>query len=208
MPLLVDMTGRLCVVVGGGAIGGRRARTLADAGADVRVVDPSPSATVEDLARAGRARVERRPYSTGDLDGAVLVVVATGNPKVDAEVRHDARAAGVLSNVASDAEECEVVFPSVIRRGAVSVALTTGGASPAVASRLRDVVGDAVGPEWGELVALLGDLRPELRRRYPDSDERRRAVDRLMDSRVMELLAGDDRAGARALARETLEIGA
>ena len=114
---------------------------------------------------------------------------------------------GILCNVAADADACSVVFPSLLRRGPIVVAASTGGASPAVAARLRDHLARAVGDEWGALVELLGELRPGLRDRYPDSVDRRAAVDRLMDTDVMALLAADDTAGARRLAHTTLGIG-
>jgi siroheme synthase-like protein len=204
-PLLLDLVGRRCVVVGAGAIGARRAETLLAGGADVTLVDPAPSRAAEDLAARG-ARIERRAYAAGDLDGAVLAVAATGNPQVDEAVHRDADAGDILCNVASNVEECSVVFPSVLNRGDVVVAASTGGASPALAARLRDHLAAAVGPEWGALADLMGELRPRLRDRYPDSGERSRAVDRLMESDVMALLAADDRAGARRTALSVLGV--
>lgn len=205
LPLLVDLRARRAVVVGAGTIGARRARSLLDAGAEVTVVDPAPSVDAGGLGHRG-ARIVARGYQDGDLDGALIAVAATGNPQVDGAVRRDADAAGILCNVAADVAACSVVFPSLLRRGQVVVAASTGGASPAVAARLRDHLAEAVGDEWGALVELLGELRPGLRVRYPDSADRRAAVDRLMDTDVMALLAADDTAGARRLAHSTLGI--
>ncbi len=207
LPLLVDLRGRRAVVVGAGPIGVRRAGSLLDAGAEVTVVDPVPSVHAEALARRGARLVARGYEGREDLEGAMIAVAATGNPQVDGAVRRDADASGILCNVAADADACSVVFPSLLRRGPIVVAASTGGASPAVAARLRDHLARAVGEEWGALVELLGELRPGLRDRYPDSVDRRAAVDRLMDTDVMALLAADDTAGARRLAHTTLGIG-
>lgn len=204
-PLLLDLTDRPCLVVGGGAVGTRRARTLREAGAQVTIVDPTPSSDAEALGERG-VSLTRREYRASDLRGCRVVVAATGNPQVDAAIRRDADAAEILCNTASHAEECTVVFPSVLRRSDVVVAVSTGGESPAVAARVRDLIAEVVGPEWGALSEILGGLRAEIRARYPDPDERRVAVDRVMDSEVMDLLSAGDRTAARRRAREILDL--
>lgn len=154
--LLVD--GRRCLVVGGGRIAARKAAGLLASGARVRVVAPEVTAAVRDLGVA----VDERPYRRGDAAGHWLVVTATGDPELNAVVAADAADAGVWVNAADDPPACSFTLPAVLRRGTVSVAVSTGGRSPALAAALRDHLAVAVGPEWGTLAELLGAARERI----------------------------------------------
>lgn len=200
-PLLVDLGGWDALVVGGGTIGTRRARTLAEAGAAVHVVSPEVSPEIDDLEGAGRLRISRRPFATDDLERRHLVVAATGDAAVDEHVRTESARAGVLCNVAADAQRCDVIFPSTVRRGPLVLAVSSGGSSPALAARARELVSEAIGPEWGELAELLDETRGDLRDAYPDAAERRAVIDDLLDSGVLELLASGQHEDARAQVR-------
>jgi len=151
----LDLRGRRCVVAGGGAVARRKTEGLLAAGADVLVVAPEAGEM------PGGAVVERRAARLADLDGAVLVVCATDDPAVNAALAREARRLGVLANVVDDPDRGDLVVPAVLRRGALQVAVSTGGASPALARRLRDELAAHVGDEYGELAALLGELRAE-----------------------------------------------
>mgnify|MGYP001814406299 CR=1 FL=1 len=203
-PLLVDLSGWRALVVGGGPIGARRAATLVEDGADVHVVSPEIEDSIDELSRSGLLTVSSRTFEASDVTGAGLVVAATGLWGVDQHVREASAHAGVLCNVAADVEACSVVFPSRVQRGPLSIAISTGGASPALSARARDLIENAIGPEWGELAGLLESSRERLRSSFPDASARRAVVDRLLDAGVLELLARGERDGATRLIDEAL----
>jgi siroheme synthase-like protein len=161
-PVALDVTGRDCLVVGGGRVAARKANGLAACGALVTVVAPELAPEMEVLTAHLHA-VERRSYAPGDAARYRLVVTATGLPDVDAEVYADAEAAGVWVNSADDRDHSSFILPAVHRDGAVTVAVSTGGLSPALASWLRDRLADACGDDVGTLAGILGEARARLR---------------------------------------------
>lgn len=154
------MAGRACLVVGAGPVAARKARSLLDCGAVVTVVAPE---VCDDMARLAPLTIERRPYVPGDAAAFRLVVTATGDPTVDQAVYADAEAAGVWVNSADDGAHCTFILPSVHRDGPVTVAVSTGGSSPALASWLRHRLAGQSGPGLAELAQLLGQARQQLR---------------------------------------------
>src|SRR5215469_5734482 len=157
-PVSLDVTGRACLVVGGGRVAARKARTLLECGALVTVIAPALAPEMEEL--SGRLQaVEGRAYASGDAARFRLVVTATGLPEVDGAVHDDAEAAGVWVNSADDRAHSSFILPAVHRDGAVTVAVSTGGLSPAFASWLRDRLAEACGEDAGALAQLLGEAR-------------------------------------------------
>jgi siroheme synthase-like protein len=162
-PVGLDVRGRRCVVVGGGAVAARRVEGLLACGADVTVVAPRVAPPLQELSGAGRIVVHERPYAPGDLADAMLAIAATDVPAVNRQVAAEARAGGVLVNVASDPAEGDFVVLSVVRRGGLEIAISTGGESPALARRVREDLERLLPAEYGDLLPLLADLRRELR---------------------------------------------
>lgn len=170
LPLQLRVAGRRCVVVGAGTVAGRRARTLSEAGAEVLVVGPDPDSAVAELAGAGAVELAPRPFRDDDVHGAFLVVAATGVLDVDERVGSLAAAAGALVNRADDAAAGDVAFPAVVRRGPVSLAVSTNGRAPAVARRLAELLDEGVdgligldAAGYGVLVEIVDEVRTELR---------------------------------------------
>ncbi|HUZ43291.1 MAG TPA: bifunctional precorrin-2 dehydrogenase/sirohydrochlorin ferrochelatase [Acidimicrobiales bacterium] len=159
-PVTLLMEGRSCLVVGGGRVASRKAVGLLDAGAVVHMVAPRVSPEAEVLAASGLT-IELRPYRSPEAASYRLVVAATGDPEVDGAVFRDAEAAGVWVNAADDPVSCSFHLPAVARRGPVSVAVSTGGASPALASWLRDRIETVLGS--GADIEVLADLLSEAR---------------------------------------------
>ena len=143
------------MVVGGGAVAVRKARKLFQAGADVVVVSPEVLPELEDMS----VEVHERPYEHGDLEGADLAFVATDSREVNAAVAREARARGVRSNVADRPTEGDFAVPSTLRRGGLQVAVSTGGASPTLARRIRNELEEIFGPEWTGVVEELEAVR-------------------------------------------------
>lgn len=161
-PLMLDLAGRRAVVVGGGRVGQRKVVGLLEAGASVTVVSPEACDRVRDLAGRGRVTWHRRPYAAGDLAGAVLAFAAADRREVNATVLADARAAGIPCNVADDPAACDFHVPSVVRRGDLLLAVSTGGASPVVARKIREALEARFGSEWEAYLGLLAAVRGAL----------------------------------------------
>src|SRR5205823_15049595 len=127
-PLLLELEGRPCVVVGGGPVGERKVEGLLAVGAAVTVVSPDVTPTLAKLAEAGRIILVERPYRPGDLHGAALVFTALGDPRATAAVAEEARRHGIWLNAADDPTHCTFILPAVVRRGPLTVAVASGGA--------------------------------------------------------------------------------
>ncbi len=199
-PVSLDVTCRACLVVGGGRVAARKARTLLECGAHVTVIAPSFAPEMEDL--AGRLHgVERRAYVRGDAARFRLVLTATGRGDVDAAVYDDAEAAGVWVNAADDRAHSSFILPAVHRDGAVTVAVSTGGLSPAFAAWLRDRLAAAC-DDSGAVAALIGEARERLVRSGRPSD----AVDwaALLDGPLLDFVRAGDWDNAEAIVAAAL----
>ncbi|MDO9556392.1 MAG: bifunctional precorrin-2 dehydrogenase/sirohydrochlorin ferrochelatase [Coriobacteriia bacterium] len=175
-PVYLDLGDRLAVVVGGGSVAARKIRTLVDYGARVLVVAPDPTAELERLATDGAIALERRGYVRGDLDGAFLVVCATDSEEVNRAVYEEADQRGCLVNVVDVPELCNFIVPSIVRRGQLQLAISTGGAAPVVAKRLRRHIEEYVGEEWGPYIELLGEVRMLVMERVPGGEAERKPI--------------------------------
>jgi siroheme synthase-like protein len=165
----LDLEGRSCLVVGGGAVALEKVRGLLDCGARVTVVAPQ---MVEQL-RGLDVEIVSRGYRASDLDARFLVVAATSIGSLNRRVHRDAKARSLLCNVVDVPELCNFILPAVIRRDPIAVAVSTGGASPALAQRIRDDIAEFIGPEHAELARQLRELRPWAKAHLPTYDERR-----------------------------------
>jgi precorrin-2 dehydrogenase/sirohydrochlorin ferrochelatase len=191
-PIFLRLAGRRCVVVGGGTIAARKVESLLAAGAHVAVI--SPSLTAELAARAARGELDhaKRPYRSGDLAGALLAYAATDDEAVQAAVAREAAAGGVLLNVVDRPQSCTFIAPSVLQRGDLTVAVSTGGGSPALARRVREDVGRALGPEYERALDVLARLRRHLHTRALSSAERQRILTGLVGSDLLDRLRAPD----------------
>ena len=158
-PVSLDVRDRACLVVGGGPVAARKARSLLECGARLTVIAPEISPAMAALAPL---TLEQRPYRPGDVAGFALVLTATGRPEIDGAVYADAMAAGIWVNSADDLEHCSFILPAVHRDGPVSVAVSSAGASPALASWLRCRLAAQLGGA-GELAALLAEARASVK---------------------------------------------
>jgi len=197
-PIFLAVRGRVCLVVGGGAVAERKVRALLAEGAAVRVVSPTLTPALAAEAAAGNLSHRDGPFVPADLTGAFLAFAATDDAAVNAAVAAAAEAAGVPVNVADDPSRSTFLVPSTFRRGEVAVAVSTGGASPALAKRLRADLEEKVGGEYAALARLLGEARQEVLRRVPDTRRRQDLLTRLPEDLHRALREGGESA-ARAL---------
>jgi precorrin-2 dehydrogenase / sirohydrochlorin ferrochelatase len=154
-PVSLDLDGRPCLVVGAGRIAVRKTEQLLRCGATVTVMAPEVDSAFGDLP----VRVEQRRYSAGDVDGFWLVITATADTAVDQQIFDECEARHIWCNSADDPQRCSFILPAVHRQGPISVAISTGGVSPALASWLRGNLSAVLGPEFAELAARLADER-------------------------------------------------
>lgn len=161
-PINLDIRDKLAVVVGGGAVAERKCRSLLEAEAAVTVVAPVISSGLEELRRDSKISVLPRPYLAGDLTGALLIFAATDSPAVNRAVAEEAKRLGIPVCVADAPAEGTFTSPSVVRRGDLLLAISTGGRSPALARRIRQDLEALYGPEFSAIVDIVGMFREKL----------------------------------------------
>jgi precorrin-2 dehydrogenase/sirohydrochlorin ferrochelatase len=199
-PIFVDLRGRRCTVVGGGAVAERKVRALLECGAVVDVVSPVLTEGLQSLVDGATIGHVPRGYKRGDLAGSFLAIAACDDPGVNSGVWEEAGELGTLANVADQPEKCNFILPSVLRRGGLTVAVSTGGASPALAKRIRTELEKRIGPEYAQYVKVLELWRAMVLGAVSDPDRRRellrsaaendRLVERLKAGESPESLVG------------------
>ncbi len=162
-PVFIDVTERTCVVIGGGAIGQEKVEKLLESDAEVLVISPVVNQKVRDMADAGQVTWEQREYKPGDLAGAFIAIAATDDNKVNRQIAAEAQERNVLLNVVDVTHLCTFIAPSVARRGEVTIATSTGGASPALARTFREKLTGSRILEYADLAPVLASARAELR---------------------------------------------
>jgi precorrin-2 dehydrogenase / sirohydrochlorin ferrochelatase len=198
-PMFLRLEGRDALVVGAGHVAEPKIESLLRAGARVRVVAPQAIRQVAAWANERRVRWERRSFRAGDMEGAFLVIAATSSPRLHARILLLARRAAILCNVVDDPERCDFFYPAVVRRGDLQIAVSTGGASPALAQRLRKELEKQFGPEYETWIQHLRRARHELREQGLTLAARGRRSHQLADR--SELAAFTRRAHTRRPAR-------
>lgn len=184
-PIAVDLGGKKCLIVGGGEVALRKARSLIDAGARVTVIAPQVDPR---LAAMEGVEVIEREYRQGDAAGCALVFAATDDRPVNSLVAEDANRDGALVNVVDDPDLCSFIAPAVVRRGDLLIAVTTSGKSPALSHRIRMEIEERYGPEYAAFVDLLGGLRDVVKAAHESREERELAFNRLLDCGILELI--------------------
>ena len=202
-PLFMDLDGRPCLVVGAGAIAARKARSLLDCGARVTVVGVRPAAAFRALERRGAVLRDRR-FRASDVGRQALVIAATDDRAVNAAVSAAARRRGIPVNAVDDPEHCTFIVPAVVTRGDLTVAISTGGKSPAAARLVKERIAGMLGDEYAALVRLLGSQRGRMKDAVAAQPARARAWKRMIDAGVLETLRKGDRAGAETIVRTCL----
>ena len=207
-PVLLELAGRRAVVVGEFAVEAGKVEGLLVAGAEVTVIAKGPEEALARLQEDRRVTVHRRGYrGQGDLAGAVLCVASAPEPGIRDAIAADARAAGILVNVMDDVPNCDFAAPAIVRRGDLVIAIGTGGRAPALASRLRADLAARFGPEWTELLEVVGQVRTATLPHLPDFDDRSRRWKAALDLDELEQLirAGHPDEAATRLRTRLLE---
>jgi precorrin-2 dehydrogenase/sirohydrochlorin ferrochelatase len=204
LPINVWLEGADCLVVGGGRVALRKARSLVDCGAQVRVVSPE---VCSELAELEHVTVEKRGFEERDVEGARIVFAATSDPDVNRAVYDAAHGLGVWVNVVDTPPLCDFIVPASVSRGPLVISISTGGAAPAVAKGLRKKLEHDVSEKFGEYVALLGELRGEVMSRIAEPKRRHGIYTRLAQSDMWELFDQQGPDALREAAGKLLEEG-
>jgi precorrin-2 dehydrogenase / sirohydrochlorin ferrochelatase len=197
-PIFLKIAARPCVVIGAGNLAESKIESLQAAHAKVTVIAPEASRRIVGLAEAGDVEWLQREYAAGDLTGNFLVVAATNVPAVNRAVFAEATEKNILCNAVDDPPFCDFYFPSVVRRGDLQIAISTAGASPALAQQLRKEINAQLPLDTGDWLTDLGDLRREVTQMEPLNEERKLLLHQLAKREV----CGYDQCPSRALARE------
>lgn len=201
---LIGLQTRQTVVVGGGHVAARKVDGLLAADAQVRVISPVLNPDLQKMADSGAISHTQRSYRDGDLDGAYLVIAATDDLTVNHAVWAEGTKRGCLVNVVDDPEHSSFILPAILQRGEMSVAVSTGGGSPALARRLRERLEKIIGPEYGILTELMAELRPEIKASFSPGKARLQAALRVVDSKILHVIQQQGKDAALTYAREQL----
>jgi precorrin-2 dehydrogenase / sirohydrochlorin ferrochelatase len=188
-PLFLDITGRLCVVVGGGGIAERKVRTLLSCGARVRVVGPHLCNGIRALNEAGKIEIRQRGYNSADVRNALLVFAATDNSVINEQVSADARARGILVNVADSPDLCDFIVPAVARRDPIVIAISTSATLPMLSRRLREEISRELSKDYVRYAAKVGALRRLLMERVGDRRKRQKILKEIAAIDISEVAA-------------------
>ncbi|QXH43941.1 siroheme synthase CysG [Pseudomonas xanthosomatis] len=205
LPLFHKLQGGRALVVGGGEIALRKARLLADAGAVLRVVAPDIDGQLAALAREGGGEVLVRGYAQGDLAGCRLVIAATDDPGLNAQVSADAQALSVPVNVVDAPALCTVIFPAIVDRSPLVVAVSSGGDAPVLARLIRAKLEAWIPSAYGELAGLAARFRDKVKALYPDVNQRRGFWETVFQGPIAERQLAGQGAEAERLLREMVE---
>ncbi|MCY3821051.1 MAG: siroheme synthase CysG [Gammaproteobacteria bacterium] len=202
LPLFLDLSDQPCLVIGGGDVAARKIGSLVDVSARVTVVAPVIGEVTAELAERHGLEVVLREFESSDVRGRVLVIAATDDAGVNRAAFTACRERRVLINTADDAALSTAIFPSIVDRGPVTVAVSTGGASPTLARRIREQVETLLPAATGRLAEFLRQRRARVRESVPDIDARRRLWDDVLDGNVpMHISSGDEEAADAELER-------
>lgn len=201
-PIALDVKGKKCVVIGGGAVARRKVQSLTECGAQVTVISPEACSELQGLANDGVIEWVQRPYRFGDLEGAMVVMAATDSEGCNQEVYQEALERGLLVNVCDDPPRCNFIVPSVVRRGSLTIAITTDGRSPMLARKIREDLEQVYGDEYEQFLTLMGKIRRHVLESGVSAAERPEIFRRLVYSDLIDLLRFGDRESVRRRAAE------
>ena len=158
-PVFLNLTERRCVIIGGGQIAEGKISKLLDSGAKIIVISPDATQGIRGFAERGQIEFDLRKYQEGDLQGAFLVIAATNDRVVNQEIFEEAEKQGILLNAVDDMPRCSFIAPSIVEKGPVTVAISTGGASPALARKLREKMEVSSALDWADATSVLSKAR-------------------------------------------------
>lgn len=201
-PAYIDIQNRKCLVVGGGAVAVRKVRGLLDCGAIVTVVSPEFHPDFQQIDES--LRVIRRSYQTTDLEDKFLVIGATNDETLNRRVSADAQSRNILCNIADVPDACSFILPAVVRRGDLSIAVSTSGKSPAFAKHLRKQLEKQFGEEYTTFLGLMGAIRQKLLAAEHAPEAHKPLFEKLIDNGLLDMIHNRDKQAINRLLHEVL----
>jgi len=186
-PAYLDLRDQPCLVIGGGPVAERKALSLLEAGADVTIVSPVLTPKLQQLSESGKITHSRKSFSEQDLAGEYLVIAATDSPEINTKAARICRKRRALVNVAVPPEESTFIVPSVVERGDLLIAISTGGASPMLSNKIRRELEAKYGPEYDRFLAKFAAIRKRVLAEVADEQERRKIFQAVIESDIIEL---------------------
>jgi precorrin-2 dehydrogenase/sirohydrochlorin ferrochelatase len=198
-PVSLDITDKRCVIIGGGEVAQRKAERLIDCGAQVTIVSRTLTPPLEDKKKANTIEHIDMDYEKQTLHGAFMVIGATDRDDVNAQVSQDALSLGMLVNIVDDPDKCNFILPSLAQRGDLSIAVSTGGKSPALARKIREDLQRQYGPEYISLLAIMGLLRKKILAQGNASEANKAVFETLVRSDILQAIRDGNRGLVRKL---------
>lgn len=206
-PVNLDIKNRACLVVGGGAVGCRKVKTLLSCGARVTVVSPDITSELKSMVEGGDIIWHRRGYRNSDLTGIFLVIGATDDDQLNEEISRDAGCLNLLCNIADRPAACNFILPSIVERGDLIIAISTSGRSPAFAKQLRKELEKQFGEEYTKLLQLMGAVRERLLSEAHEPEAHKHLFEAIIKGGLLSYFRENDTTGINRLLLETLGPG-
>lgn len=204
-PIYVNLRGKRCLVVGAGQVGRRKIATLAECGAEeILVIDRAPAEACPELSSHPAVVFACRPYETADLDGRFLVIASTDDEALNWRISRECAERGIPCNIVDQPEKCSFIVPALFTQGDLTVAISTGGSSPALARKIRQGLGEFLGTEYGAMLVLMSRLRPLVLGLGQGSPANSELFRELVNSSLLEALKLADAPRAEAILRDIL----
>ncbi len=180
-PMYVDLKGKQCLIVGGGEVAYRKAEILLRFDADITIVAPELCSSIIELNEQEKIIIHRRTYTENDIRGAYLVVAATSSTEVNELVYNDAVKNNIPVNVVDDPEKCKFIFPSVVKRGPLTIGISTSGAYPALSKKIRKISEEIFPETYSEIVEMLADFRSRVRKNSLTQPEKEKELRNVLE---------------------------
>jgi precorrin-2 dehydrogenase/sirohydrochlorin ferrochelatase len=204
-PAFIDLENRPVLVVGGGTVAERKVETLLETGALVTVVSPEITPQLQEYAHSKRITILQRAFIPSDVEGVSLVISATDDPSTQTSVASIAASKNILVNTVDKPELCTFIVPAILRRGDITVAISTSGKSPSLAAELRARLDRVLTDEFARTATVLGAVRQEVHQQFAGNDDRKRVFDSIIGSGIVEWIAGYDDAAALVRVRQMIQ---
>ena len=206
-PVFLEISARKCLVVGGGAVGTRKAVSLVECGATVTVVSPDATEKLRSLARQGVITLKMRTYRPSDMEGMFLVFGATDDDALNRQINQDAEQLNTLCNIADRPEVCNFILPAIVQRDDLVIAISTSGKSPAFAKQLRKHLEQQFGHEYATFLNLMGGIRSLLLKEKHAPEEHKPIFNQIIESDIIDLIRTGQKEAIDNLLRDILGDG-
>lgn len=204
LPLFLDIKNKPCLIVGGGVIAERKVSILARANANITIIAPNITAEIERNLKSNNIDWRQKNFTASDIKNFLVVIAATDDRAVNAEVAALCRKQNILVNTADDTKNCDFILPSIIDRSPVQIAVSTGGASPVLARMLRTKLENCTPASYGHLAKLIEDNRIKVKEKFSTIDQRRKFWESVLQGPIAELVFANQQSAAQKLLEDTI----